>query len=97
MTEAVDLYPPSPVPRPPSPSLRALFLIAAVIAVVAQLAVLRSVVVGRAPASAPGRAARLAEIVWVVLPTIALIGILFMTWRTLGEPIAVAPVNGVTV
>src|SRR5688572_10705016 len=77
--------------------LRSLFLIAASVAVLAQLAVLRSVVIGRAPASAPGRTARLAEIAWVVIPTIALIAVFVLTWRVLGGPIAVAPVNGVTV
>jgi heme/copper-type cytochrome/quinol oxidase subunit 2 len=77
--------------------LRPFFLIAASVAVLAQLAVLRSVVIGRAPASAPGRTARLAEIAWVVIPTIALISVFVLTWRMLGEPIALAPVNGVTV
>lgn len=73
-----------------------LFLVSAVIALVSQLAVLRSVIAGRAPASSPGRTARLAEIAWVLLPTIALIVILFATWNQMGEPVAIAPVNGVT-
>ena len=77
--------------------MRALFLTAASIAVIAQLAVLRSVVIGRAPASTPGRTARFAEIAWVVLPTIILIGLFLLTWRALGDPVAVAPVNGITV
>jgi heme/copper-type cytochrome/quinol oxidase subunit 2 len=77
--------------------LRNLFLPAAAIALVAQLAVLRSVILGRAPASSPGRSARLAEIAWVVLPTVALAAILVLTWSRLGEPVAVAPVNGITV
>jgi heme/copper-type cytochrome/quinol oxidase subunit 2 len=76
--------------------LRLLFLIAASIAVVAQLAVLRSVLIGRAPASSPGRSARFAEIAWVVLPTVGLIVILVFTWRALGSPLALSPVNGVT-
>lgn len=78
-------------------ALRPLFLLAASIAVIAQLAVLRSVLSGRAPAPVPGRSARLAEIAWVVLPTIVLIGVFLLTWRMLGEPVAVAPVNGITV
>ena len=77
--------------------MRALFLIAASVAVLAQLAVLRSVLIGRAPASTPGRIARFAEIAWVVLPTIVLIGVFLLTWRVLGDPVAVAPVNGITV
>jgi heme/copper-type cytochrome/quinol oxidase subunit 2 len=77
--------------------VRLLFLIAALIAVVAQMAILRSVLIGRAPASVPGRTARLAEIAWVVIPTVVLIGVFILTWRVLGEPMALAPVNGVTV
>jgi heme/copper-type cytochrome/quinol oxidase subunit 2 len=76
--------------------LRLLFVIAASVAVFAQLAVLRSVLIGRAPASSPGRSARLAEIAWVALPTIALVVILIFTWRAMGSPVALAPVNGVT-
>ena len=77
--------------------MRSLFFPAAAIALFAQLIILRSVLAGRAPALTPGRSARLAEIVWVVLPTLALLGILFFTWSRLGEPVAVAPVNGITV
>ena len=72
-----------------------LFLLAATVALVAQLAVLRSVIAGRAPASSPGRTARLAEIAWVLIPTIALIATLFFTWNRMGQPVAIAPVNGV--
>jgi hypothetical protein len=73
-----------------------LFLPAAAIALLAQLAVLRSVIAGRAPASSPGRTARLAEITWVLIPTVALIATLFFTWNRVGEPVAIAPVHGVT-
>ena len=62
---------------------------------VSQLAVLRSVIAGRAPASLPGRAARFAEITWVLIPTIALMATLFFTWNRMGQPVAIAPVNGV--
>ena len=72
-----------------------LFLLAAVIALVSQLAVLRSVIAGRAPASSPGRTARLAEIAWVLIPTVALIATLFFTWNRMGQPVAIAPINGV--
>jgi heme/copper-type cytochrome/quinol oxidase subunit 2 len=73
-----------------------LFIAAAAIALVAQLAVLRSVIAGRAPASSPGRAARFAEIAWAVIPTVALIAILAFTWGRVAGPVALAPVNGVT-
>jgi hypothetical protein len=77
--------------------VRFLFITAAIAASLAQLAIVRSVILGRAPASLPGRAARLAEIAWVVLPTIALIAVLVLTWNRMGEPIALAPVSGITV
>lgn len=75
--------------------MRSLFFPAAIIALVAQFAVLWAVIAGRAPASSPGRPARLAEIAWVVLPTIALIALLFFTWNRMSEPVVVAPVAGV--
>ena len=78
-------------------SLRFLFILAAVTAVIAQFAILRSVLLGRAPASSPGRAARFAEIAWVVLPTLALIAVLIFTWTRLGPPVALAPITGITV
>ena len=76
--------------------MRSLFLPAAIIALVAQFAVLWAVIAGRAPASSPGRPARLAEIAWVVLPTLVLIGVLFLTWNRMAAPVVVAPVAGVT-
>jgi hypothetical protein len=81
---------------PADPQLRFLFLPAAAIALVAQFAVLWAVIAGRAPASSPGRQARLAEIAWVVLPTLVLIAVLLFTWNRMAEPMAVAPVAGVT-
>ena len=73
-----------------------LFLPAAIAALAAQFYVLWAVLVGRAPASSPGRRARFAEIVWVVLPTVVLIAVLFLTWNRLGDPMAVNPVSGVS-
>jgi len=81
---------------PVCPKVRSLFLPAAIIALVAQFAVLWAVIAGRAPASSPGRPARLAEIAWVVLPTLVLIGVLFLTWNRMAAPVVVAPVAGVT-
>ncbi|HEX6316329.1 MAG TPA: hypothetical protein VFZ73_15775 [Gemmatimonadaceae bacterium] len=77
--------------------MRLIFLPAAAVALIAQLAIVRSVLLGRAPASTPGLGARFAEIAWVVLPALALIAVLFLTWSSLGEPVAIAPVNGITV
>lgn len=72
-----------------------LFLPAAAAALIAQVAVLWSVIAGRAPASTPGRSARLAEIAWVVLPTLVLIAILLLTWNRLGAPVDIAPLAGI--
>ena len=87
---------PCPLPAAPCPQVRSLFFPAAVIAIVAQFAVLWAVIGGRAPASSPGRPARLAEIVWVVLPTVVLLLVIWLTWTRMGEPLVVGPVNGVT-
>ena len=76
--------------------MRSLFLPAATIALIAQFAVLWAVIAGRAPASSPGRSARFADIAWVVLPTLALIGVLLLTWNRMIEPVVLAPVAGVT-
>ena len=76
--------------------MRSLFFPAALVALVAQFAVLWAVIAGRAPASSPGRPARLAEIAWVILPTLALIAVLLLTWNRLNAPIAIAPIRGVS-
>ena len=90
----------SPTSRPQAPGprlhLRSLFFPAAIVAAVAQFAVLWAVIAGRAPASSPGKPARLAEIAWVLLPTVALLFVLWLTWNRMGEPMVVGPVNGVT-
>lgn len=75
--------------------MKSLFFPAAATAVVCQFAVLMAVLAGRAPASSPGRTARVAEIAWVVIPTIALLVMLFLTWRQLGQPVVLAPAAGV--
>jgi heme/copper-type cytochrome/quinol oxidase subunit 2 len=77
--------------------LRSLFFPAAAVVLVCQMAVLYSVVAGRTPASSPGRRARFAEIAWVVLPTVALIAVLILTWNRMGQPVVVAPAAGVPV
>jgi len=76
-------------------SLRSLFLPAAAIALVSQLAVLWAVIAGRAPASSRRPSARWAEIVWVVLPTLALLAVLWATWSTIHSLDTVRSVTGV--
>lgn len=69
----------------------ALFWVAAAICVVAELAILRSVLVGRASAGGAesGRdphTRRSIEIAWAVIPAVALIFILYLTWRAVDAP-----------
>lgn len=70
------------------------FWVAAVACAVAQLAIVRSVFVARAPVgaadgapdSAAGRVPatrRAAEVTWAVLPALALAGVLVLTWRAM--------------
>ena len=65
----------------------AIFWIAVACCSVAQLAIIRSVVVSPARASDSGiatsRARRAGEIAWAVLPGIALAVVLILTWRTM--------------
>jgi hypothetical protein len=77
--------------------VRFLFVASAAIALLSQLAIVRSVLLGRAPASSPGRGARFAEIAWVVIPTLALLAVLALTWTRMENPVALSPVNGITV
>lgn len=64
---------------------RALFWMAAITAVVAELFILRSAFLGRSgPAHADASTARrVVEVVWTLLPAVALAVVLFFTWRAL--------------
>jgi hypothetical protein len=75
---------------PSLPWTEATFWVAAVACAVAQLAIVRSVLVARAPAGPDGVAdpqARVApvrragEVAWAVVPAVALAGVLALTWR----------------
>lgn len=81
-----------------------LFWMAVVACAVAQVAILRSVLVARAPeqASFPGLAdqplptvrastSRPVEIFWAVLPAVALVAVLALTWRAMHPAAAAAP------
>ena len=74
-----------PMPRV---ALLILFWLAAGTCVLGQIAVVRDVVVGRAPATSGRRSARWQEITWAVLPSLGLIVVLLLTWhhvRKLGD------------
>ena len=66
----------------------AIFWVAVASCTVAQIAILRSIFTTSpegAPAAAPGapRIHRAMEIVWAILPAIALAGVLLLTWRAM--------------
>jgi heme/copper-type cytochrome/quinol oxidase subunit 2 len=74
----------------------ALFWIAAACCVFAEVAILRSLLFGRARdaeqqnANTPraGRTSRPAEVAWAVLPAIGLLFVLYLTWRAVERPAA---------
>ena len=73
----------------------AIFWVAVACCVVAQLAIVHSVVISPArvadsPPTTAGR--RAAEIAWAVLPGIALAGVLLLTWRAMHAPAAAGAV-----
>jgi heme/copper-type cytochrome/quinol oxidase subunit 2 len=73
-----------------------LFWIAAACCVVAEVAILRSLLFGRARAAErqhangpiAGRTSRPAEIAWAVLPAVGLLLVLYLTWRAVDRPSA---------
>jgi hypothetical protein len=74
-----------------------LFLLCAVVAVVGQLFIFRDLVAGRTPASSTSTGGRAREILWIVLPALALLLVIFATWRALPVGTAqVVPANGPT-
>jgi heme/copper-type cytochrome/quinol oxidase subunit 2 len=58
-----------------------LFWSAAAVAVFAQTMVLRAALAGRTPAASPATSARMRELLWIVLPAIALVVLLWFTWK----------------
>lgn len=58
-----------------------LFWSAAAVAVFAQAMVLRAAFAGRTPAASPATSARMRELLWIVLPAIALVVLLWFTWK----------------
>jgi len=72
-----------------------LFWVAASCCIIAELAILRSVVFGRArkaeqhntaDGSRIARASRSGEIAWAVLPAVGLLFVLYLTWRAVETP-----------
>jgi heme/copper-type cytochrome/quinol oxidase subunit 2 len=75
--------------------LRSLFLPAAAVALISQLAVLWAVVAGRAPASSRRPTARWAEIAWVAIPTVVLLAVLYATWGAMNTVALIRSITGV--
>jgi len=72
----------------PHPVATILFWISVACCLVAQVLIVRSVVAARGlPAARPElpRARGSVEIMWAVVPAIALAAVLFVTWRAIGE------------
>ena len=71
----------------------AIFWVAVACCIVAQLAIVHSVVISpsRVPGSQPTSAARrVAELAWAILPGVALAVVLFFTWRAMHAPVVAA-------
>lgn len=72
----------------------ALFWIAAACCLVAELAILRSLLFGRARnaerqnegGAVVGRSSRPVEVAWALLPAVGLLLVLYLTWRAVEQP-----------
>lgn len=72
----------------------ALFWIAAACCLVAELAILRSLLFGRARkaerqnerGTGTGRSSRPVEVAWALLPAVGLLLVLYLTWRAVERP-----------
>lgn len=73
------------------------FWFAAVLCLMAQGMVLRSLLLGRTPAARTGTAARAREVAWVLIPAIVMVLVLIASWRAIHESTAsaAAPVQTV--
>ncbi len=60
-----------------------LFWGAATVAIFAQTMVLRAALAGRTPAASESTGARAREVLWIVLPAVALAFVLWFTWEAL--------------
>ena len=72
---------------------RTLFWIATAVVAIAELLILRSALSGRAPGtveaeSSPAR--RAVELAYAIVPALALVAILYLTWRAIEAPAAAA-------
>ena len=68
------------IPLPP-PSAAILFWSAALVALFAQVMVLRAAVAGRTPAASASSGGKVRELLWIVLPAVTLVVLLWFTWR----------------
>jgi hypothetical protein len=61
------------------------FWLFAVLAAASQVAILRAMVAGRAPAASRRPMARWAEVAWVLIPAVVLVAVLVATWQAIGR------------
>jgi heme/copper-type cytochrome/quinol oxidase subunit 2 len=78
------------------PSFTLLFLVAAAICVVSQVALVRSGLRAR-PESTPDRSSRLKEVAWAILPAIVLGVVLVATWRAISPGAQTTPSQSISV
>jgi hypothetical protein len=77
----------------PTASL-AVFAVAAGLAIIGQMLVLRDGLIGRTPSANVTTGGRLREALWITLPAIALAATLWATWRALPPRTAAASAAG---
>ena len=67
------------------PAAVLLFWSAAVISLVAQAMVLRAAFAGRTPAASKSTGGKARELIWIVLPALTLVVLLWFTWRAVAR------------
>jgi hypothetical protein len=77
----------------PQNLLLLLFVLAAAVCLVSQVAVIRAVLTGRAPGVSRRAAARWAEIAWVIIPAVGLAAALIATWLRIAPHQAASPLS----
>jgi hypothetical protein len=71
-----------------------LFAICAVVAIVGQLFIFRDLLAGRTPAASTSAGGRAREILWILLPALALALVIAATWRAVdAKTTVVVPAN----
>lgn len=67
------------------PFADAIFWVAVAACSIAQIAIVRSVLISPTGSTSSGR--RVGEVAWAILPGVALVGLFFYTWRAMHSPV----------